>query len=99
MVHGDPDQCDALAEHVAGGGGKLAAAPPVLRGRYGLSSKEFTPGMVKAVFDNVISFDPVILPQPIKAGAPVIGTAFSTTTIAELEAGLTEHDAESPTPS
>ena len=28
-------------------------------GRYGLSSKEFTPGMVKAVFDNAVSANPV----------------------------------------
>ncbi|MCA9972671.1 MAG: pyruvate:ferredoxin (flavodoxin) oxidoreductase, partial [Anaerolineales bacterium] len=28
-------------------------APVVVGGRYGLSSKEFTPGMIKAVFDNL----------------------------------------------
>jgi pyruvate-ferredoxin/flavodoxin oxidoreductase len=33
--------------------GKLAAMPRVLGGRYGLSSKEFTPAMVKAVFDEL----------------------------------------------
>lgn len=27
--------------------------PTIINGRYGLSSKEFTPGMVKAVFDNL----------------------------------------------
>ncbi|PDW04159.1 pyruvate:ferredoxin (flavodoxin) oxidoreductase [Candidatus Viridilinea mediisalina] len=36
------------AEHFANG--KL---PTVIGGRYGLSSKEFTPGMVKAVFDEL----------------------------------------------
>jgi len=46
------DVLGALAEHVAFGGGKFAAAPPVIGGRYGLSSKEFTPGMVKAAFDE-----------------------------------------------
>ncbi|MCP9769996.1 pyruvate:ferredoxin (flavodoxin) oxidoreductase [Lacihabitans sp. LS3-19] len=30
----------------------LAEIPKILGGRYGLSSKEFTPAMVKAVFDN-----------------------------------------------
>ena len=30
----------------------------VIGGRYGLSSKDFTPGMVKAVFDNMLSADP-----------------------------------------
>jgi pyruvate-ferredoxin/flavodoxin oxidoreductase len=33
--------------------GKLKAAPAVVGGRYGLSSKEFTPAMVKAVYDNL----------------------------------------------
>ncbi|MGA8343392.1 MAG: pyruvate:ferredoxin (flavodoxin) oxidoreductase, partial [Candidatus Sulfotelmatobacter sp.] len=35
------------------GYGKLKTAPGVVGGRYGLSSKEFTPAMVKAVFDNL----------------------------------------------
>ena len=29
------------------------AYPKIIGGRYGLSSKEFTPAMVKAVFDNL----------------------------------------------
>ena len=32
--------------------------PQVLTGRYGLSSKEFTPAMVKAVFDNLSAAAP-----------------------------------------
>ncbi|MBQ7285471.1 MAG: pyruvate:ferredoxin (flavodoxin) oxidoreductase, partial [Alphaproteobacteria bacterium] len=32
--------------------GELTSMPKILGGRYGLSSKEFTPGMVKAVFEN-----------------------------------------------
>ncbi len=40
-----------LAESVATG--KLAAMPRIVGGRYGLSSKEFTPAMVKAVFDSL----------------------------------------------
>jgi pyruvate-ferredoxin/flavodoxin oxidoreductase len=32
--------------------------PKVIGGRYGLSSKEFTPGMVKAVFDELIKDQP-----------------------------------------
>ena len=32
--------------------GDIASMPKIVGGRYGLSSKEFTPGMVKAVFDN-----------------------------------------------
>jgi pyruvate-ferredoxin/flavodoxin oxidoreductase len=33
--------------------GTLATPPAVIGGRYGLSSKEFTPAMVKAVYDNL----------------------------------------------
>ncbi len=33
--------------------GRLARMPRVVGGRYGLSSKEFTPGMVKGVFDEL----------------------------------------------
>ncbi|MBK7393603.1 MAG: pyruvate:ferredoxin (flavodoxin) oxidoreductase [Chloracidobacterium sp.] len=39
-------------------GGQLAAMPLIVGGRYGLSSKEFTPAMVKAVFDNLASESP-----------------------------------------
>jgi pyruvate-ferredoxin/flavodoxin oxidoreductase len=46
------DVIGALAEHVADGGDKFAVAPVVIGGRFGLSSKEFTPGMVKAAFDE-----------------------------------------------
>ncbi|MGQ9799141.1 MAG: pyruvate:ferredoxin (flavodoxin) oxidoreductase [Ignavibacterium sp.] len=34
------------------------AYPKIIGGRYGLSSKEFTPGMIKAVFDNLASDKP-----------------------------------------
>ncbi|MDX2044347.1 MAG: pyruvate:ferredoxin (flavodoxin) oxidoreductase [Acidobacteriota bacterium] len=36
----------------------LAVMPRVVGGRYGLSSKEFTPAMVKAVFDNLSQSQP-----------------------------------------
>ncbi len=35
-----------------------SAAPKVVGGRYGLSSKEFTPAMVKAVYDNLAQAKP-----------------------------------------
>jgi pyruvate-ferredoxin/flavodoxin oxidoreductase len=35
----------------------LAHTPRVVGGRYGLGSKEFTPGMAKAVFDNLKDWD------------------------------------------
>ena len=52
---GDPlyvDICTALM--------KLEKMPEIIAGRYGLGSKEFTPAMVKAVFDNLK------LPEPKK---------------------------------
>jgi pyruvate-ferredoxin/flavodoxin oxidoreductase len=47
------DAITALAEGLMNGFGKLKTMPKVVGGRYGLSSKEFTPAMVKAVFDNL----------------------------------------------
>src|ERR1700690_1952531 len=44
------DAVTALAQAAAGG---TRAMPRVIGGRYGLASKEFTPGMVKAVFDEL----------------------------------------------
>jgi pyruvate-ferredoxin/flavodoxin oxidoreductase len=43
----------AIGEVMAAGTAPFKAYPLVLGGRYGLGSKEFTPGMVKAVFDNL----------------------------------------------
>jgi pyruvate-ferredoxin/flavodoxin oxidoreductase len=51
---GDPlyqDVVTALAESRADGTSAFASEPAVVGGRYGLSSKEFTPAMVKAIFD------------------------------------------------
>ncbi|EXJ16607.1 pyruvate:ferredoxin (flavodoxin) oxidoreductase [Imhoffiella purpurea] len=45
------DILTALAQ--AHGEGELASMPRVLGGRYGLGSKEFTPAMVKGVFDEL----------------------------------------------
>jgi pyruvate-ferredoxin/flavodoxin oxidoreductase len=53
---GDPlylDVVTALAEARAEGESPLGVEPRVVAGRYGLSSKEFTPAMVKAVFDEL----------------------------------------------
>jgi len=46
------DVVTAVAEALAEGFAPFAAAPRIFGGRYGLSSKEFTPAMVKAVLDN-----------------------------------------------
>jgi len=47
------DCLTALVEEISGGRAQLKAMPAIIAGRYGLSSKEFTPAMVKAVFDNL----------------------------------------------
>ncbi len=52
------DVVTAFAEHVATGGGKFSSLPLILGGRYGLSSKEFTPGMIRAVFGNLAADNP-----------------------------------------
>jgi len=46
------DVVAAVAEMMGAGKAPFRTAPRILGGRYGLSSKEFTPAMVKAVFDN-----------------------------------------------
>jgi pyruvate-ferredoxin/flavodoxin oxidoreductase len=48
----------AIAEAIAEGTISADAIPHVVGGRYGLSSKEFSPGMVKAVFDNLAAETP-----------------------------------------
>ncbi|NLE18196.1 MAG: pyruvate:ferredoxin (flavodoxin) oxidoreductase [Propioniciclava sp.] len=50
------DVTSALAEAVASG--RRASLPKVIGGRYGLSSKEFTPGMVVGVFDELATASP-----------------------------------------
>ena len=50
------DVITAFAEAMAAG--RRASMPRILGGRYGLSSKEFTPAMVKAVFDNLSAATP-----------------------------------------
>ncbi|HET9360452.1 MAG TPA: pyruvate:ferredoxin (flavodoxin) oxidoreductase [Vicinamibacterales bacterium] len=58
---GDPlylDVTTALAEAQAEGISPFAAPPRIIAGRYGLSSKEFTPAMVKAVFDELAKAAP-----------------------------------------
>jgi pyruvate-ferredoxin/flavodoxin oxidoreductase len=43
----------AIGEQMAAGGTPFTSWPLIVGGRYGLGSKEFTPAMVKAVFDNL----------------------------------------------
>ena len=53
---GDPlylDTVTAISESIMAGNGWSGAMPKVTGGRYGLSSKEFTPAMVKGLFDEM----------------------------------------------
>jgi len=58
---GDPLYLDivaALREAHETGISRLIHCPEVVAGRYGLSSKEFTPAMIKAVYDNLAAAEP-----------------------------------------
>ena len=58
---GDPlylDVVTALREAADAGETAFVRAPRVIGGRYGLSSKEFTPAMIKAVYDETIKDKP-----------------------------------------
>ncbi|MEZ4699212.1 MAG: pyruvate:ferredoxin (flavodoxin) oxidoreductase [Rhodothermales bacterium] len=47
------DVLTAVVEGMAGGAAPFAAMPRIVGGRYGLSSKEFTPAMVRGIFDEL----------------------------------------------
>jgi len=47
------DIVNAIAESFSEGKNKLSQFPRIIGGRYGLSSKEFTPSMVKSVYDEL----------------------------------------------
>jgi pyruvate-ferredoxin/flavodoxin oxidoreductase len=47
------DCAAAIYEGLTNNWGRVKMLPRIVGGRYGLSSKEFTPAMVKAVFDNL----------------------------------------------
>ncbi len=57
---GEPLYLDVVATLTqAHANGEIADMPRIFGGRYGLSSKEFTPGMVRAVYDNGASMKPI----------------------------------------
>lgn len=56
---GEPLYLDVVATLAQAAAAGEIAMPKIVGGRYGLSSKEFTPGMVKAVFDNAVSANPI----------------------------------------
>ena len=52
------DVLTALAEGLMGGWAPFDRLPRVVGGRYGLSSKEFTPAMVKGIYDELTKDEP-----------------------------------------
>ncbi|MCY2951284.1 MAG: pyruvate:ferredoxin (flavodoxin) oxidoreductase [Planctomycetota bacterium] len=59
--HGEPlllDVLGGLAQAAAAGISRFAVQPKVIGGRYALASKEFTPAMVKAVYDELAKANP-----------------------------------------
>ncbi|MDZ7290867.1 MAG: pyruvate:ferredoxin (flavodoxin) oxidoreductase [candidate division KSB1 bacterium] len=52
------DVVTAVNESLAKGNGRLRSFPKIIGGRYGLSSKEFTPAMIKGVFDEMKKAEP-----------------------------------------
>ncbi|HSB12030.1 MAG TPA: pyruvate:ferredoxin (flavodoxin) oxidoreductase [Blastocatellia bacterium] len=52
------DVVTVIAESLMRGDSALEQAPRIVGGRYGLASKEFTPAMVKGVFDELQKKDP-----------------------------------------
>ncbi len=52
------DVVTAISEAVSRGIAPFAKTPRIIGGRYGLGSKEFTPAMVKGVFDEMVNDQP-----------------------------------------
>jgi pyruvate-ferredoxin/flavodoxin oxidoreductase len=52
------DVVTAISEAMSSNDAPFTKMPKIIGGRYGLSSKEFTPAMVKAVFDNLKKDEP-----------------------------------------
>ncbi len=52
------DVTTAIAEGINNGTLKFDKMPKIIGGRYGLGSKEFTPGMVKAIYDELAKDTP-----------------------------------------
>ncbi len=52
------DVVTAINESLAAGKAPFKTTPRMIGGRYGLSSKEFTPAMVKGIFDEMLKEDP-----------------------------------------
>ena len=79
------DVITSLAEAFAEDNFPFAAMPRVIGGRYGLSSKEFTPAMVKSVYDELLKAKPknhftLGINDDVTNSSLVYDNAFSTET-------------------
>ena len=77
------DIVTALAERAPCGQLPTPALPRVIGGRYGLSSKEFTPAMAKAVFDELSAAAPrnhftVGITDDVSHTSPTVDPSFTT---------------------
>ena len=52
------DVVTAISEELASGAAPFTTMPRIIGGRYGLSSKEFTPAMIKGIFDELTKAKP-----------------------------------------
>jgi pyruvate-ferredoxin/flavodoxin oxidoreductase len=60
-ANGEPlylDVVEAISEGMAKGATPFKSAPTIVGGRFGLSSKEFTPDMVKGIYDELAKAEP-----------------------------------------
>ena len=60
-ANGEPlykDVVTAVTQYFYQASGKFKKMPRIVGGRYGLSSKEFTPGMIKAIYDELKQSQP-----------------------------------------
>jgi len=60
-AEGEPlykDMVTSIMQDYSTGNSKFSTLPKVIGGRYGLSSKEFTPAMVKSIFDELSEVSP-----------------------------------------
>ncbi len=53
------DIVTAIQEGISDGIAPFQQSPRIIGGRYGLSSKEFTPAMVKGIFDELLKANPI----------------------------------------
>ena len=86
---GEPLYLDVVNSLVEAGNSRFTRFPKMIGGRYGLSSKEFTPAMVKAVYDELAKPNPkTILPSGLMMMCPIRALRYDEKFMIENEAGV-----------